>query len=243
MKQVASHFGGTRNPVVMNWPSRIKDKGGLRSQFHHLIDIAPTILEAAGIPEPRIRQRRAAEADRRHQHGLHLGRCRGGRPAQRRNTSRCWAIVPCITMAGLLPAVTASFRGKPPGWATFDDDTWVVSNIEKDFSEFHDLAATEPKVRELQDIFMAEAAKYNVLPLDDRFVERADVRTKPNYLHGKTRFTYLPGTVRIPETGSPHQECPPYDSCRDRDQGRRRGGPGLLRGESPAIRSSSRTES
>ena len=53
MKQVASHFGGTRNPVVMNWPARIKDKGGLRSQFHHIIDIAPTILEAAGIPEPR----------------------------------------------------------------------------------------------------------------------------------------------------------------------------------------------
>ena len=54
MKQVASHFGGTRNPVVMNWPARIKDKGGLRSQFHHIIDIAPTILEAAGIPEPRL---------------------------------------------------------------------------------------------------------------------------------------------------------------------------------------------
>ena len=104
--------------------------------------------------------------------------------------------------------VAACRHGKLPwqtsGSFTFDDDVWELYHIDEDFSEFHDLAAKNPKkLRELQDLFMAEAAKYNVLPLDDRFAERADVRTKPNYLRGKTRFTYLPGTVRIPETGSP----------------------------------------
>ena len=71
-KQVASHFGGTRNPLVISWPERIKDEGGIRTQFHHVIDIAPTILEAAGIPEPVSRERRGAETDRGREHALHL---------------------------------------------------------------------------------------------------------------------------------------------------------------------------
>ena len=76
-KQVASHFGGTRNGMVISWPARIKDKGGIRTQFHHVIDIVPTILEAAGVPVAVDAQRRAAEADRGREHGLHVRRCEG----------------------------------------------------------------------------------------------------------------------------------------------------------------------
>ena len=105
--------------------------------------------------------------------------------------------------------VAACRHGKLPwetsGSASFDSDKWELYNVDKDFSEFNDLAAKEPKkLRELQDLFLAEAAKYNVLPLDDRFAERADVSTKPNNLRGITRFVYLSGTTRIPETSSPN---------------------------------------
>ena len=80
-KQVASHFGGTRNGMVISWPKRIKDKGGLRSQFHHVIDIVPTMLEAAGVTAPAMHQRRGAKADRRREHGLYVRRREGGRAA------------------------------------------------------------------------------------------------------------------------------------------------------------------
>ena len=203
MKQVASHFGGTRNPVVMNWPARIKDKGGLRSQFHHIIDIAPTILEAAGIPEPRS----VNGVAQRPIEGVSMAYTWADAKADGRRVTQYFEMMGnrALYHDGW---VAACRHGKLPwqtsGSFTFDDDVWELYHIDEDFSEFHDLAAKNPKkLRELQDLFMAEAAKYNVLPLDDRFAERADVRTKPNYLRGKTQFTYLPGTVRIPETGSP----------------------------------------
>jgi len=88
---------------------------------------------------------------------------------------------------------------------SLDDDTWELYNIEEDFSQANDLAAREPKkLRELQDLFMAEAAKYNVLPLDDRFAERADPALRPSHLRGKTHFVYPAGAVRIPERSSPY---------------------------------------
>ena len=105
--------------------------------------------------------------------------------------------------------VAACRHGRLPwevvGSFSFDDDTWELYHVDEDFSEADDLAAQHPdKLRELQELFLAEAAKYNVLPLDDRFVERGEVTTKPSYLRGLTRFTYLPGTVRLPETSSPN---------------------------------------
>ena len=204
-KQVASHFGGTRNPVVMSWPARIKDKGALRDQFHHVIDIAPTILEAAGVTEPRIVNGTAQKPIE----GVSMAyswsdpKAAGRRPTQYFEMFGNRALYHDGWVAG-------ARHGKLP-WQTsgstggFDQDVWELYNVEKDFSQAHDLAAEHPeKLRELQDMFWAEAAKYNVLPLDDRFAERADVNLKPNYLRGKTRFTYLPGTVGIPETSSPN---------------------------------------
>jgi arylsulfatase A-like enzyme len=204
MKQVASHFGGTRNGMVMSWPKRISDRGGLRSQFHHIIDIAPTILEVAGIPEPR-------EVNGMPQvpiEGVSMAYTFGDKDAPSCRVTQYFEmfgnralyhdgwVAGCLH--GRLPWETS-------GSASFDDDTWELYNIQEDFSQANDLAAKEPKkLRELQDRFMAEAAKYNVLPLDDRFAERADPSLKPNHLRGKTHFVYPPGTVSVPERSSPY---------------------------------------
>ena len=110
-KQVASNFGGTRNPLVVSWPARIKAKGEMRSQFHHVVDIAPTVLEAAGLPEPKNGQRHRADADGRRQHGLQLRRRQGRRAGTRRSTSRFSATAPSTTMAGWPPPCT-KLRGK-----------------------------------------------------------------------------------------------------------------------------------
>jgi arylsulfatase len=105
--------------------------------------------------------------------------------------------------------VAGCLHGRLPwetsGGASFDSDTWELYNIEEDFSQAHDLAATEPKkLRDLQDRFMAEAAKYDVLPLDDRFAQRADPALHPSHIRGKTHFEYSPGAVRIGERSSPN---------------------------------------
>lgn len=204
MKQVASHFGGTRNPVVMNWPGRIKDNGGLRTQFHHVIDIVPTLLEVAGVPEPRS----VNGVPQKPIEGVSMAYTWDDAKADGRRRTQYFEMFGnrAVYHDGW---VAACRHGKLPwttsGSASFDSDKWELYNIEEDFSEFKDLAAKEPvKLRELQDLFVAEAAKYNVLPMDDRFAERADVNTKPNNLRGLTRFVYLPGTVRIPETSSPN---------------------------------------
>jgi arylsulfatase A-like enzyme len=204
MKQVASHFGGTRNGLVISWPKRISDRGGLRSQFHHAIDIAPTILEAASIPEPR----EVNGVAQRPIEGVSMAYTFGDKDAASQRVTQYFEmfgnralyhngwVAGCLH--GRLPWETA-------GGASFDDDTWELYNIEEDFSQANDLAAKEPKkLRDLQDRFMAEAAKYNVLPLDDRFAQRADPALKPSHLRGKTHFVYPPGTVRVPERSSPY---------------------------------------
>ena len=204
MKQVASHFGGTRNGLVISWPRTISDAGGLRSQFHHIIDIAPTILEAAGIPEPRM----VNGVPQKPIEGVSMVYTFGDSAAESRRRTQYFEmfgnralyhdgwVAGCLH--GRLPWETA-------GGASFDDDKWELYNIEADFSQANDLAATEPaKLRHLQDRFMAEAAKYDVLPLDDRFAQRADPSLRPSHIRGKTHFVYLPGTVRIGERSSPN---------------------------------------
>lgn len=204
MKQVASHFGGTRNPLVVSWPARIKDKGGLRSQFHHVIDLVPTILEVAGILEPR----QVNGVPQRPIEGVSLAYTWDDKNAADRRTTQYFEMFGNRALYhngwvagcrhGKLPWQTA-------GSASFDNDTWELYNIEADFSQANDLADQDPKkLRELQDIFMAEAAKYNVLPLDDRFAERADASLRPSYIRGKQNFVYLPGTVRVPEPAAPN---------------------------------------
>ncbi len=204
MKQVASHFGGTRNGLVMSWPKGITDRGGLRSQFHHVIDIAPTILDLAGIPEPR----QVNGVPQKPIEGVSMTYTFDDAKAPSQRVTQYFEMMGNRALYhdgwvagcrhGKLPWTTA-------GSASFDEDTWELYNVDEDFSQANDLAAKEPeKLRDLQDRFMAEAAKYNVLPLDDRFAERADPSLKPSHLRGKTQFVYPPGTVRVGERSSPY---------------------------------------
>jgi len=205
-KQIASHFGGTRNGMIISWPKRIKDTSQIRSQFHHSIDILPTILEVVGITQPAM----ANGVPQKPIEGVSLAytfsRENAGKPSKHytqyfemfgnRALYHDGWVAGCLH--GKAPWITA-------GSASFDSDTWELYNIDEDFSQANDLAAKEPKkLRDLQDRFMAEAAKFDVLPLDDRFAERADPALKPSHLRGRTKFVYPGGTVRVPERSSPY---------------------------------------
>jgi arylsulfatase len=203
-KQVASHLGGTRNPLVVSWPRKIKDVGGMRTQFHHCIDIVPTILEAAGVPEPTAVNGVAQKPIE----GVSMlysfadGKAKGNRKTQyfemfgnRAVYDNGW-IASC--RHGRLPWENS-------GSTDFDKDEWQLYNLDDDFSESNDQAAKNPqKLKELQDLFWIEATKYNVLPLDDRFIERADPSMRPSLIEGRTKFTYFPGVRRVPESSSPN---------------------------------------
>jgi arylsulfatase A-like enzyme len=203
-KQVASHFGGTRNPLVVSWPARIKDKGTLRTQFHHVIDVVPTLLEAAGVPEPvevnGVWQKPIEGVSM--VYSFDDPKAKGHRGTQyfemlgnRALYHDGWI---AVCRHGRLPWMNQ-------GSYDFADDKWELYNIDEDFSEAHDLAAQNPqKLKELQDMFWAEAAKYNVLPLDDRFAERGDPSLRPSLIEGRTHFTYFSGAERIPESSSPN---------------------------------------
>jgi arylsulfatase len=199
-KQVASHFGGTRNPLVISWPDRIRDAGGIRTQFHHVIDISPTILEAAHIPQPvevnGVKQKPIEGVSMVYSfddpratgtHHIQYFEITGNRGLYKDG----WI---ATARHGRLPWVTVGSTGD------FDHDKWQLYNLAEDFSEGDDVALKYPqKLKELQDDFWVEAKKYDVLPLDDRFSERGDPRLRPSLIAGRTEFTYYPGSNRIPE--------------------------------------------
>lgn len=199
-KQVASHFGGTRNGMVMHWPKRIKAKGEVRSQFHHVIDIAPTALEATNIPQPKtvngIPQRPmdgvsmlysaddAKAADRRTTQYFEMFGNRGiyheGWVACTRH-SIPWLMVPL-----------------PP----LKDDIWELYKVDEDFSQSNNLAAKNPeKLKELQAVFLKEAERNHVLPIDDRRSERFDpeIAGRPDLLGGRKSLTVYPGMIGMME--------------------------------------------
>ncbi|QGQ26535.1 arylsulfatase [Gimesia benthica] len=202
MKRVPSHFGGTRNGLVISWPAKVKDAGTVRSQFHHVIDIAPTIYEAAGIPEPKtvagVKQTPIA--------GTSMAYTITNPDAEGRRTTQYFETGGhrAIYHNGW---VAAAFQGVPwelTGSKGFDNTKWELYNIEEDFSEAVDLAQKHPeKLKELQAIFDKEAEKYNVYPLDDRFAERVVNPERPSVTRGRTFFSYAAGTNRIPEGSAP----------------------------------------
>jgi arylsulfatase len=204
-KQVASHFGGTRDGMVVSWPSWIADKGARRYQFHHVIDVVPTLLEVIGIKEPSI----VNGVPQKPIEGVSMAYTfdRANAKETSRRTVQYFEMVGnrALYMDGWI----ASCRhGRLPwetsGTSDFAQDRWELYNVEDDFSQSEDLASTYPeKLRALQDRFLVEAAKYNVFPLDDRFSERADVTLRPSHFAGRRELTFFPGMVRLPEGSAP----------------------------------------
>ncbi|MCK1465517.1 arylsulfatase [Bradyrhizobium sp. 2] len=203
-KQIASHFGGTRNGLVISWPARIKDQGSIRTQFHHVIDIAPTILEATGLPAPAMLN----GVPQKPIEGVSMVYTFDDAKAPSRHRTQYFEMLGnrAIYHDGWVAATTPPVApwvvaGMKPD---VDDYKWELYHVADDFSQAMNLADREPaKLRELQDLFWIEAAKYDVLPLDNSTVERFDVRIRPSLTRGRNVFTYLPGQIRIPEGTAP----------------------------------------
>jgi len=202
-KQVASHLGGIRNPMVISWPKRIKDKGGLRSQFTHCTDIAPTILEAAGLPEPKQVNGVAqmpmhgvsflstfADANAPSRHTQQYFEILGNRAMYKDGWIACWR--PDRIPWKLDPPTLAQFA--PDKWNP-DNDKYELYNLDEDFSQADDVADKYPdKVRELTALFWSEAEKYQVTPL---FGEIAFLWGFPKHSTDQIKFTYYSGTENI----------------------------------------------
>jgi arylsulfatase len=193
-KQVASHFGGTRNGMAISWPRRITDRGGIRHQFHHVIDIAPTILEATGIPEPRaingVAQRpmegvsmlygfdaanAGAASRRRIQHFEMLGHRGIYRDGWYANTTP--------------PTLPWQAGGQAPE-DVVNGYAWELYDLTRDPTQSRNLAAQQPdRLRDLQQLFLVEAARYRVLPLDNSSLPRL-IAQRPGPSAGRREFTY-----------------------------------------------------
>ena len=194
MKQVASHFGGTRQGMAIAWPNRIKDAGGIRSQFHHMIDIVPTILEATGIPAPVMINGVAQKPIEGVSMVYTFDKANANAPSTR--TTQYFemfgnrAIYHDGWIACTTPPAPPWLMGTTKMPDVVDGYKWELYNIAEDYSQDNDLAATMPdKLRELQDLFLVEAAKYDVLPLDNSVIQRL-LEPRPSATAGRTLFTY-----------------------------------------------------
>jgi Sulfatase len=200
-KQVASHWGGTRNGTIVHWPTGIDEAGGLRSQFTHVIDVAPTILEAAGIPEPTVVngvQQSPMEGtsmlytfnapDEPERHDLQYFEMFGNRGIYFKGWSAVTKHRTPWQMVG-------------GGGIPFDDDVWELYDGRADYSQARDLVAEDPeRLASLQRLWLIEATKYNVLPIDDGTAERFDpeMAGRPTLIRGDSQL-FFPGMGRLSE--------------------------------------------
>jgi arylsulfatase A-like enzyme len=197
-KQIASHWGGTRNGTIVHWPKGIKAKGETRSQFHHVIDIAPTILEAAGLPQPTI----VNSAQQAPMEGVSmLYAFTDAKAAERRKTQYfemfCNRGIYHKGWTAVTRHSTPWTFGKMPA---LDDDQWELYDP-KDWTQAHDIATdNHEKLRELQRLWLIEAVKYSVLPLDDRRIERfnPDLAGRPMLIRGNSQVLFA-GMGRLSE--------------------------------------------
>ena len=201
-KQIASHFGGTRNGLAISWPKGIKARGELRDQFHHVIDIAPTILEIVGIQAPANFNGVAQKPIE----GVSMAYTFGDADAEDRRTTQYFemlgnqGIYHDGWMASAIRGVPWLSENKP---ADLLNMPWELYHVEKDFSQANDLAKENPeKLDELVKLFFAEAARYQVLPLDDRKTARLNVENRPSLTEGRTKFVY-PNLLRLTEGAAP----------------------------------------
>jgi arylsulfatase A-like enzyme len=206
-KAVASHFGGTRQGLAISWPGHINDVGGIRTQFHHVIDIVPTILEAAGIKAPTTVDGIAQKPIEGVSMMYSFDKANADAPSKR--DTQYFEMVGNRAMYhdGWIAATTPPApiwqlaTGKLPDLNT--GYNWELYNITKDYSEFNDLAAKMPdKLKELQALFQTEAEKNNVFPLDNSAFSRA-ITPRPSATAGKTVFTYAGENPGIPVGNAP----------------------------------------
>ncbi len=193
-KQMAADFGGVRNGMVVHWPNGIKAKNEIRSQFTHAIDIAPTVFEACKIPAPKM----VYGVEQRPIEGTSMLYSFNDVKAANQHTTQYFEMFGnrAIYHNGW---VARTIHKTPWGAAalnTLDKDVWQLYNVNEDFSETNDLAAANPaKLKELQDLFLKEAVKYNVLPIDDRNYERFDARIagRPDLMGPRTKLNLYDG--------------------------------------------------
>lgn len=205
-KQVASHFGGTRQGMAISWPGHIKDMGGVRTQFHHIIDIVPTILEATGIQAPEVVDGIKQKPIEGVSMAYTFDEANAKAPSKR--TTQYFEM---FCNRGIYHdgwyACTTPFAppwllgtGKIPD---VNDYNWELYNITDDYSQNNDLAATKPdKLKEMQQLFLAEATKYQVLPLDNSILTRL-VTPRPSAVAGKNLLTYSGENAGIPVGNAP----------------------------------------
>lgn len=205
-KQVASYFGGTRNATVISWPKQIKDKGRVRDQFHHVIDIAPTLYEVIGIEDPKffngIPQKPIEGVSM-----VYTFDKTGKKATDKHNTQY-------FEMFGHRAMyddgwMASAFHNRVPwinvGTVPFNQDKWELFNLNEDFTQANDLSATNPnKLQELQNLFLLEGEKYNVFPLDDRSSERIDISNRPTFTSNRTHFEFFDGMKHLPEASAPN---------------------------------------
>jgi arylsulfatase len=204
-KQVASHFGGTRNPMIISWPGHIKDQGGLRSQFIHTIDIVPTLYDVIGVTPPM----QLNGVQQKPLEGISFADTFGDATAKDRHKTQYFAMGVNLGIYhdGWMASAIATTPWQQSA-APYDPSKqkWELYHVDQDFSQADDLAGAYPqKLRELQDLWWAEAARYNVLPLDWRRLERfnAQLMGRPSLTGGRTTYTYYPGQVALPSEAAP----------------------------------------
>src|SRR5215469_7224331 len=199
-KQVASNFGGTRDGMVVYWPKGIKAKGELRSQFHHVIDIAPTVLEVAGLPQPKT----VDGINQIPMQGVSMAYTFDDAQAESRHTTQYFEISGnrAIYHGGWLAGTVHRAPWERQPRATLENDKWELYNTVDDFSLSSDLASSNPtKLKEMQDLFTQEAIKNHVLPIDDRSVERLNpaLAGRPDLMAGRTSLTVYSGMTGMME--------------------------------------------
>jgi arylsulfatase A-like enzyme len=200
-KQVASHWGGTRNGTIVRWPTGIKAKGEIRHQFSHVIDVAPTILEVARLPQPNS----VNGIDQKAMEGTSMAYTFDDEGAAERHETQYFEM---FGNRGIYHKGWSAVTKHRTPWLTtgdvgiaFDDDVWELYDGSSDWSQARDLSKEHPdKLHELQRLFLIEATRYKVLPLDDRGFERVlpDVSGKPELVAGNTQLL-LPGMGGITE--------------------------------------------
>ena len=199
-KQVASSYGGTRNGMVVHWPKGIAAKGEVRSQWHHVIDVAPTILEAAKLPEPKS----VNGTPQTPIEGVSMAYSFANPKVASAHTTQYFEIFGnrAIYSDGWLAGTVhrAAWETKPR--RSLERDIWELYDTQSDFSLATDLAAKNPdKLKEMQELFLKEAVKYTVLPLDDRTLERTNAALvgRPDLMAGRTSLTVYDGMIGMTE--------------------------------------------